>query len=106
MTEAEVRTTLAAFDAIGGMERWIAAQPWLAAPGGWVVPEPFHGLRFRVEPVARGVRVRAFADKAEPAAWIVPAKCGTVTAWTPGAWPPAPRTTALVTAVPRPVVTP
>ena len=74
MTEAEVRTTLAAFDAIGGMERWIAAQPWLAAPGGWVVPEPFHGLRFRVEPVARGVRVRAFADKGEPAAWIVPAR--------------------------------
>ncbi len=74
MTEAEVRTTLAAFDAIGGMERWIAAQPWHAAPGGWVVPEPFHGLRFRVEPVARGVRVRAFADKGEPAAWIVPAR--------------------------------
>ena len=74
MTEAEVRAALAAFDAIGGMECWIAAQPWLAAPGGWVVPEPFHGLRFRVEPVTRGVRVRAFADKGEPAAWIVPAR--------------------------------
>ncbi len=74
MTEVEARAALAAFDAIGGMERWIAAQPWLAAPGGWVVPEPFHGLRFRVEPVARGVRVRAFADKGEPAAWIVPAR--------------------------------
>ncbi len=34
MTEAEARATLAAFDAIGGMVRWIAAQPWLAAPGG------------------------------------------------------------------------
>jgi hypothetical protein len=43
-------------------------------PGGWVVPEPFHGLRFRVEPVARGVRVRTFPDKGEPAAWIVPAR--------------------------------
>ncbi len=74
MTEAEARAALAAFDAIGGMERWIAAQPWHAAPGGWVVPEPFHGLRFRVEPVARGVRVRTFPDKGEPAAWIVPAR--------------------------------
>ncbi len=74
MMEVEVRAALAAFDAIGGMERWIAAQPWLAAPGGWVVPEPFHGLRFRVEPVTRGVRVRAFGDKGEPAAWIVPAR--------------------------------
>ena len=73
MTEDQARAALAAFDGLGGLERWIAAQPWFAAPGGWVVPEPFHGLRFRVEPVARGVRVRAFADKGEPAAWIVPA---------------------------------
>jgi hypothetical protein len=72
MTEAEARAALAAFDGPGGLERWIAGQPWLAAPGGWVVPEPFQRLRFRVEPVARGVRVRAFADKGEPAAWIVP----------------------------------
>ncbi len=74
MTEAEARAALSAFDGVGGLERWIAGQPWLAAPGGWVVPEPFQGLRFRVEPVARGGRVRAFADKGEPAAWIVPAR--------------------------------
>ncbi len=73
MTEDQARTALAAFDGVGGLERWIAAQRWEAMPGGWVVPEPFHGLRFRVEPVARGVRVRAFGDKGEPAAWIVPA---------------------------------
>ncbi len=40
MTEAAARATLAAFDGVGGLERWIAAQPWLVAPGGWVVPEP------------------------------------------------------------------
>ncbi len=74
MTEAEARAALRAFDGVGGLERWIAAQPWHAAPGGWVVPEPFQGLRFRVEPMADGVRVTAFLDKGEPAAWIVPAR--------------------------------
>jgi len=39
-----------------------------------VVPEPLQGLRFRVEPVADGVRVTAFVDEGEPAAWIVPAR--------------------------------
>ncbi len=74
MTEAETRTALAAFDGPGGLERWIAAQPWLAAPGGWVVPEPLHGLRFRVEPAPGGVRVTAFMGTGDPAAWIVPAR--------------------------------
>ena len=74
MTETEARATLATLDAADGLERWIAAQPWLVAPGGWVVPEPFQGLRFRVEPVTRGVRVRAFGEKGEPAAWIVLAR--------------------------------
>ena len=74
MTEVEVRAALAAFDAIGGMERWIAAQPWHAAPGGWVVPEPFQGWRFRVEPAHGGVRVSAFMGGSEPAVWVVPAR--------------------------------
>ncbi len=39
MTEAEARAALAAFDGLGGLERWIAEQrPWQAAPGGWTVP--------------------------------------------------------------------
>ena len=74
MTEEEARAALRAFDAVGGLEAWIAEQPWLAAPGGWVVPEPFQGLRFRVEPVAGGVRVTVFTDKGEPAAWVVPGR--------------------------------
>ena len=36
------------------------------------MPEPLQGLRFRVEPVAGGVRVTAFVDEGEPAAWVVP----------------------------------
>ena len=74
MTEDEARAALAAFVAVGELEHWIAGQPWLAVPGGWVVPEPFQGLRFRVELVAGGVRVTAFMDNGEPAAWVVPAR--------------------------------
>ena len=73
MIEAEARAALRAFGSVGGPERWIAEQRWNAALGGRVVPEPFQGLRFRVEPVAGGVRVTAFMDKGDPAAWVVPA---------------------------------
>ncbi len=62
-----------AFDAVGGLERWIADQPWLAAPGGWRVRERFQGWRFRLEAVPGGVRVVASAGKGEPAVWFVPA---------------------------------
>jgi hypothetical protein len=55
MTEAEARAALAAFDGLGGLERWIAAQRWEAVPGGWRVRERFQDWHFRVEPVASGV---------------------------------------------------
>jgi hypothetical protein len=42
-------------------------------PGGWIVPEGFQGWPFRLEPVAGGVRITAFADKGDPVAWVVPA---------------------------------
>ena len=35
-----IRAALAAFDAVGGLERWIAERLWQAAPGGWAVLEP------------------------------------------------------------------
>ena len=36
MTEAEARAALAAFDGLGGLERWIAAQrSWQEVSGGW-----------------------------------------------------------------------
>ncbi len=72
MTETEARAALAAFDAVGGLERWIAEQPWQATPTGWTVPEPLQGWRFRVEAVPGGVRVVASAGRGEPAVWFVP----------------------------------
>ncbi len=77
MTEAQVRAALAAFDGIGGLERWIAEQrPWEAAPGGWMVSGNFQGWRFQVEPVPDGVRVTASANGGEPAVWFVPKRRG------------------------------
>ena len=73
MTEDEARAALAAFDGLGGLERWVAAQrPWEAAPGGWTVADDFQGWRFRVEPAPGGVRVIASAGRGEPAVWVVP----------------------------------
>jgi hypothetical protein len=74
VTEAEARAALAAFDGLGGLERWIAEQrPWEAVPGGWRVRERFQGWYFRVEPAPGGVRVVASAGRGEPAVWFVPA---------------------------------
>ena len=73
MTEAEARAALAAFDGLGGLERWIADQRWEAVPGGWRVRERFQGWYFRVEPAPGEVRVVASAGRGEPAVWFVPA---------------------------------
>jgi hypothetical protein len=70
--EEQARAALAAFDGVG-VGRWIAAQRWNAVPGGWVVPEGFQGWRFRLEPVAGGVRVTGHMRKGAPALWFVPA---------------------------------
>jgi hypothetical protein len=71
MTEAEARAALAAYDAIGGIEPWIAARPWQVTPGGWAVAGELQGWRFRVEPVPEGLRVTASSGKGSPATWIV-----------------------------------
>ena len=74
MTEDQARAALDAFDGVGGLERWMAAQrSWEATPGGWTVPGELQGWRFRVEPAPGGVRVVASAGGGEPAEWIVPA---------------------------------
>ena len=73
MTEDQARAALAAFDGLGGLERWIAEQrPWEATPSGWTVPVPLEGWIFRLEPVPYGVRVIASGGKGSPAVWIVP----------------------------------
>jgi hypothetical protein len=75
VTEAEARAALRAFVAVGGLERWIAEQRWEAVPGGgWRVRERFQGWRFRLEPVAGGVRVVMSARGGEPAVWFVPGR--------------------------------
>jgi hypothetical protein len=71
VTEAEARAALAAYDAIGGIEPWIAARPWQVTPGGWAVAGELQGWRFRVEPVPEGLRVTASSGKGSPATWIV-----------------------------------
>ncbi len=76
MTEAAARAALAAFDAVGGLERWIAEQRWEAVPGGWRVRERYHGWHFRVEPVAGGINVVMSARGGEPAVWFVPERPG------------------------------
>ena len=59
MTEAEARAALAAFNGLGGLERW-------------TVPGDLQGWRFRVEPAPDGVRVVASANGGDPAVWFVP----------------------------------
>ena len=71
MTKDEAHAALAAVVAIGDLEVWIAEQPWEATPGGWTVLGELHGLRFRVEPAAGGVRVIASSAKGKPEAWTV-----------------------------------
>ena len=71
MTEDQARAALAAFDGVGGLERWIAAQRWEAVPSGWRVRGRFAGWRFRVEPMAGGLNVVMSARGGEPARWFV-----------------------------------
>ena len=73
MTEDQARAALAAFDGLGGLERWIAEQrPWEAIPNGWKVSGEKQGWRFRVEAAPGGVTVIASAGKGDPARWFVP----------------------------------
>jgi hypothetical protein len=77
VTEAEARAALRAFHAVGYIEQWIASQRWEATPGGggWRVRGQLHSRwRFRVMPVAGGVRVVMCGVGGAPADWIVPAR--------------------------------
>ena len=76
MTEDQARAALDAFDGVGGLERWIAAQrPWEATSAGWTVPGELQGWRFRLEVMPGGVRVIASTPGGdEPAVWVVPGR--------------------------------
>jgi hypothetical protein len=51
MTEDQARGLLRAVDRAGGLETWIADQPWIPLPSGWAVVPRHEGRRFRIEPV-------------------------------------------------------
>jgi hypothetical protein len=73
MSEGEARVLLAGFDSVGGLEAWIAAQPWQLASGGWTVVLDLQGWRFRVEPVEDGLRLTGVPPGGgRPAVWTVP----------------------------------
>ncbi len=73
MTEDQARAALASFDGVGGLEAWIAGQPWKAESGGWSVLGELHGLRFHLEVMPGGVRVIAsLGGGREPKVWSVP----------------------------------
>ncbi len=72
MTEAEARDLLRTCDGPGGLEVWIARQPWQAAPDGWTVRAELAGWRFRLEAVAEGLCVTAGQPgEGAPAVWVV-----------------------------------
>ncbi len=72
MTEVEARAALRDFDGDGGVEHWIAGQPWQAASDGWIVAGDLGGWRFWLRPVTGGVRVSAAAPGGRaPAVWLV-----------------------------------
>ena len=73
MTEAEARAALRAFDAVGGLEHWIAEQPWEVAQDGWTVRHALHGWTFMVASAGTSeVRITAYMAGGSPAAWFVP----------------------------------
>lgn len=72
MTEVEARDILRAHQSVGGLEPWLAAQPWRPAPGGWQVSRAMDGCRFRILPIEDGVRLTASAPGGgAPAVWLV-----------------------------------
>jgi hypothetical protein len=72
VTDAEARAALTTSNRVGGLEHWIAEQPWEAAPGGWRVLHPLHSWTFMVAPAGGGgVRLTAFMSGGSPATWII-----------------------------------
>jgi hypothetical protein len=75
VTEDDARVLLHAFDSVGGLEAWIADQPWQVAPGGWTVTRELQGWSFRLVQVPWGLRVIGSApDRNSPVIWQVPRK--------------------------------
>jgi hypothetical protein len=72
MTEDVARALLRAVDGVGGLEAWIAGQPWRKAPGGWQVEGNLGGTEFELKDGGAHLRVIAWVEGAGPAAeWTV-----------------------------------
>jgi hypothetical protein len=72
MTEDEARQLLRDCSGFGGLEAWIAEQPWEVAPGGWTVTGRVRGRSFRLEPFGSSLRITAAAPGGGvPADWAV-----------------------------------
>jgi hypothetical protein len=74
VTEAEARTLLRGSDVFDGLETWIADQPWMAGPEGWLVVPAHKGWRFRVAPVPGdpgGLHVVATPPSGGPLRWRI-----------------------------------
>jgi hypothetical protein len=72
MTEDQARAALRDFDGAGGMEQWIAKQPWQPTLDGWTVLTSLGGWRFLLRSVPGGVRVSALSPgDGAPAVWLV-----------------------------------
>jgi hypothetical protein len=72
VTEDEARAALRGFDGVGGLEHWLAGQPWQPAPDGWIVTGDLDGWRFWLRPVPGGLRLSAALPGGwRPAVWVV-----------------------------------
>jgi hypothetical protein len=77
MIEAEARDLLRQHDGVGGLEVWLADQPWVSAPNGWQVTRDFDGWRFVIQPIGGGLQlVGTAANGGRPAVWAVKSGLG------------------------------
>jgi len=78
MTEVDARVLLRDCGGFGGLEAWIAEQPWEAAPGRWTVAGKVRGRSFLLEPFGSGLRITAVTRRGgvpgEWATWTVPGR--------------------------------
>ena len=74
MTENEARAALAAWDGVGGIEAWIAGQPWEAVLDGWRVQGRLQGWSFKLHPNGNGLRIVASPGSGQPAVWVITAE--------------------------------
>jgi hypothetical protein len=72
MTEPQARALLRDRGCDDGLEDWLADQPWLRGPRGWVVVAALHGWHFSVEPASPRLRIMAYPPgDAAPAMWEI-----------------------------------